>query len=214
MSVDKCWISSLDKNQSHFSFLLSLGFSKSRIKKYSFSKKWLEKKISNPIELPLSFVNQLMINPIYEGPIPKVLFEDEDFLVLDKPRNHHCHPQSYLETDTLLNYLRSIGSEVTSVNFESWDRGLLHRLDYETTGVLVFAKKENVLKEMRDQFHSAFHRKTYLALTTSAPKQNGKISIHVSESGEKGKKMKVVEEGQFAELNLRFREVSENRFFA
>lgn len=211
--MTKTEISILNKNQTIMEFLLGLGFSKSRIKNFSFSPKWLGSKVSNSIELPIDFINQNIVNPLFEGERPEILFEDGYFLVLWKPKNCHCQPHVYSETKTMVNFLRSINSKAGRINQGEMDRGLLHRLDFETDGVLVFCKEEDVYGDARKRFHQIFSEKVYLAITNEKPNQDGKISLQLSPFGEGRKKMKVTEQGDLAELELRSIQGEDGRFF-
>ena len=173
----------------------TLGSSGQLIKKFYSSKEQ-----SAPLEvrrvyrLPLALVNHLKINPTYIGPEVKILSETSDYIVLHKPYGVHCHPLSYTDKDTLLNFLATEGKwEALLVNQEHYDRGLLYRLDHDTSGVMVLAKNERALKSIRDNFNTAMKRKFYWAIVEGDFDKDGLWSHHFKPTGQKGAKQKVSE---------------------
>lgn len=104
-----------------------------------------------PLDLPLS-----------------ILLEDPHLLVLDKPAGLVIHPAPGHDQDTLVNALlhhcddlRGIGDELRP--------GIIHRLDRDTSGVLVVAKTEPALRALADQFAAHTTQKIYLALCWGTP---------------------------------------------
>ena len=100
-----------------------------------------------------------------------VLFEDDDILVVDKPAGRIVHPAPGHETGSLTEEL--VGSRPSMANVGSAERpGVVHRLDQDTSGVMVFAKTQAAYLDLRRQFES--HEtivKKYLAVLHGAPKQ-------------------------------------------
>ena len=100
-----------------------------------------------------------------------VLFEDDDILVVDKPAGRIVHPAPGHETGSLTEELVRRCPSMSGVG--SRERpGVVHRLDRETSGVMVFAKTQAAYLNLRRQFES--HRtigKKYLAVLHGAPKQ-------------------------------------------
>ena len=99
-----------------------------------------------------------------------VLFEDDDILVIDKPAGRIVHPAPGHETGSLTEELVRLCPQMAGVG--STERpGVVHRLDQETSGVMVFAKTQEAYRELRRQFEShTTIEKTYLAVLHSAPK--------------------------------------------
>lgn len=99
-----------------------------------------------------------------------VLFEDEAILVVDKPAGQIVHPAPGHETGALTDEFvaycpaaRAVGSAARP--------GVVHRLDRETSGVMVLAKTQGAYLGLRRQFESHKEvRKTYLAVCHGAPK--------------------------------------------
>ena len=100
-----------------------------------------------------------------------VLFEDADVVVVDKPAGRIVHPAPGHETGSLTEEL--VRRFPAMANVGSAERpGVVHRLDQDTSGVMVFAKTQAAYLNLRRQFES--HRtigKKYLAVLHGAPKQ-------------------------------------------
>lgn len=173
-----------------------LGSSNQGLKKY-FSSKQLARLVRNRdiLELPLDLVNHLFINPHYEGPEVRVLNETGNYLALHKPSGVHCHPHSYSDTNTILNFLAT--NKIFAplmVNEENYDRGLLYRLDLETSGVLILVKNPKLHEAARENFSSSVKRKFYWAIVNGDFDQEGLHTHFFRGSGAKGSKQKVSSE--------------------
>jgi len=99
----------------------------------------------------------------------KVLFEDETLLVIDKPANLPVHPAGKYYFNTLLVHLRSQGyTAPMDANKEFY---LVHRIDKETSGILVLTKTSETSAHLCDQFSGRTVKKTYLAIVKGVPKE-------------------------------------------
>lgn len=99
-----------------------------------------------------------------------VLFEDGEILVVDKPAGQIVHPAPGHETGALTDELVAYCPAMRGVGSESRP-GVVHRLDQDTSGVMVFAKTQAAYLNLRRQFESHKDiRKTYLAVCHGAPK--------------------------------------------
>jgi len=172
-------------------------FSKSFIKK-NFTKAQLSKRIlaKDEIDIPISVRNRGFINPNYSAPGIEILEEDDNFLALNKIAGIHGHPQSYLEDDTILNFIRNrYQFSFLSLSQETPESHLLYRLDKETSGVLIFAKNTNAYKEIRGEFKNVVKEKVYLAIVCGNFDKEGKHSHSLRATGKKGMKMESLEDG-------------------
>ena len=99
-----------------------------------------------------------------------ILYENERVLVIDKPAGLVVHPGAGNPRGTLANALAyRLGSAAD--RFETPGRpGIVHRLDKETSGVLVAAKDPAALEALQKQFRNRTAEKQYLALTAGAPR--------------------------------------------
>ena len=119
----------------------------------------------------------------------EILFEDEALLVVNKPAGVVVHPTSGNWRGTLLNgllaHLQSNGSG--SVNGEP---GLVHRLDKETSGVMVVAKTEQAHRALCSQFEKQAITRTYEALVHGRPmSDHGTIDVAIGRDSIDGKKV-------------------------
>lgn len=174
----------------------ALGCSGQLIKKF-YSSKEQDRKIRarDVSRLPLSLVNNLKINPEYLGPATSVIAETADWIAVHKPAGIHSHPLVYDDKDTLLNFLVSVGKwESLLTNPTNYDRGLLYRLDFETSGVLVLAKSEAFLARMRGEFATVMKNKFYWAVVEGEFDREGEHTQFFKASGPSGSKQKVSEE--------------------
>jgi len=106
-------------------------------------------------------------------PIP-ILYENRSVLAVDKPRGWMLVPFSWQTTNRSLQ--AAIVSSIAAGDFWARSRGLkflrfVHRLDADTTGILLFAKSQGAVEALGDLFESRRMEKTYLAVTATVPKQ-------------------------------------------
>lgn len=91
-----------------------------------------------------------------------ILFEDEAILVVDKPAGMVVHPAAGHITGTLVNAV--LGHSPNLLTGNTLRPGIVHRLDRDTSGLIVIAKQDAAMKELQRQFSSREVHKTYLAL--------------------------------------------------
>ena len=97
-------------------------------------------------------------------PIPlKVLFEDDDLIVVNKPPGLVVHPGAGHREHTLVNALLHHCLSLSGIGGQERP-GIVHRLDKETSGCLVVAKNDETHRELSAQFSARTVRKIYLAL--------------------------------------------------
>ncbi len=177
-----------------------------KLKKY-FSKAFLNQslKARQTLMLPLNFVNDGHISPDYIGVDLKILYEDENFFVFEKRANQHTHPLSYDEGDNCLSWLRKMHGDLLKVNRAHYDRGLLFRLDFETSGLLIYAKSDAIYEELREGFGELVKEKVYLSWLHGEFKDRADLRHSFSSSEAKGKRVMVADLGvheKVGELSL------------
>lgn len=195
-----------DKNISFYSLqefqsveamlLATFQCSKSKLKKY-FDKKFLNKNVPAHmhLELPINFINDGLINPLYQGPEIHLIAKDGPFIALDKPGNIHVHPLTYDEHDNCLSFIRERNLADLNINHDHYDRGLLYRLDYETSGVLIYVEDESAYQFLRANFENLFKEKVYFARVQGELKQKGRVENYLVASEARGSKIKVAAVG-------------------
>lgn len=100
---------------------------------------------------------------------PKIIFEDEQIIVVDKEAGMQIHPASGNHENTLINGL------VAYLNTKNEKVFLVHRLDKFTSGLVVFAKTEEASTFLNDAFSKKEAKRKYYALTWGAIKEPGTI---------------------------------------
>lgn len=111
-----------------------------------------------------------------------IVFEDEDVLLINKPAGLVVHPGSGNYNGTLLNgvayYLRQKNPDITEETLPRF--GLVHRIDKNTSGLLVLAKTHKAMRHLAKQFYDHTVQRKYVALVWGdMEKDEGTIVAHV-----------------------------------
>jgi 23S rRNA pseudouridine1911/1915/1917 synthase len=110
-----------------------------------------------------------MIEQLVPENIPlDVLYEDDWMMALNKQANLVVHPARGQWTGTLVNGLAYYGSKWSQLN-GNWRPGILHRLDRNTTGVILIAKADEAHWRLARQFENRTIQKTYMAIVHGIP---------------------------------------------
>ncbi len=124
-----------------------------------------------------------------------VLYEDAAILVLDKPAGLVVHPAPGHADGTLVNALLHHCDDLAGIGGEQRP-GIVHRLDRDTSGVMVVAKTEAALSSLISQFHDGTIQKTYQALLHGVPHPpEGRIETLIGRCPRDRKRMAVVAKG-------------------
>lgn len=100
-----------------------------------------------------------------------ILFEDDDLLVLNKPAGLVMHPGAGHQQHTLVNALLAHCKNLSGIGGQERP-GIVHRLDKETSGVVVVAKNDSTHRDLSKQFAARTMRKVYLALVAGVPRKS------------------------------------------
>jgi len=127
-----------------------------------------------------------------------ITYEDEDLLLVNKSPGMVVHPAYSNWTGTLVNALTYYFQNLpTSRNGESRP-GLVHRIDKDTSGLLVIAKNDYAMTYLARQFYDHTIERTYYALVWGVPKETaGTITGHIGRSAKDRKVMAVYPEGEY-----------------
>ncbi|MBM3205878.1 RluA family pseudouridine synthase [Candidatus Shapirobacteria bacterium] len=114
---------------------------------------------------------------------PQILFEDESLLVVDKPAGMVVNKAETTEGETTLQDWISKNFQFPLAQDETLRNGIVHRLDKETSGLLMVAKNKSVFEDLQRQFKERKVQKKYLALVHGQvmPRQ-GTIEASISRS--------------------------------
>lgn len=126
-----------------------------------------------------------------------ILFEDEDLILINKAAGMAVHPAPGSWQGTLVNaLLHHCQGQLPGIGGVERP-GIVHRIDKDTTGVLVVAKTEAAHKGLSDLFAAHDIDRTYLALTRGSPRPGaGSVTTDIARSARDRKKMAVVPDGE------------------
>ncbi|ADR24026.1 pseudouridine synthase, RluA family [Mycoplasma leachii PG50] len=120
-----------------------------------------------------------------------IIYQDDDLLVINKQNNITVHPSLNNTNNTIVNALLASDVELSSINGELRP-GIVHRIDKQTTGLLIIAKNDKTHKLLSEMFKSHRIYKEYLAIVTGVIKPNkGLIDAPIGRSQTDRKKMSV-----------------------
>ena len=129
----------------------------------------------------------------------EILFEDSYLLVLSKPPGLVVHPGSGNQTGTLVNGLLYHCQAIAGVGDDAVMPGIVHRLDKDTSGLMVVAKEEGTHRKLVDAFKARMVDKQYLALLHGILEQKtGRIVAAIGRHPVHRQKMAIKEDGRYA----------------
>ncbi len=149
----------------------------------------------------------LDIAPAPDIPV-EVVYEDDDLLIVDKPSGLVVHPAPGHSADTLVNALlaRAGGSEYGGIAGVSRP-GIVHRLDRDTSGLLMVAKHDGAQASLMAQLKARRIKKTYLALVQgSVSAAIGRIEAPIGRDPKRRTRMGVVADGRPSVTGYRVKE--------
>ena len=127
-----------------------------------------------------------------------VLFEDEDLVVIDKPAGLVVHPAAGHTDQTLVNALLFRVKDLSGIGGEIRP-GIVHRLDKDTSGVMVIAKNDEAHRALTAAWNTDAVRKEYLALVYGTPSAlRGTVDAPIARDPRDRKRMAVVASGRRA----------------
>lgn len=137
------------------------------------------------------------IAPFTPEPIPiDVVFEDDDLVVVNKPAGLVVHPGAGVPTGTLANALAYHFAQLSG-HAGTTRPGLVHRLDKDTSGLIVVAKKEDIHEKLAEQFRDRQVFKSYVALAHGCVKDDsGQIDQPLGRDPRHRTRMTVVRGGR------------------
>jgi len=128
----------------------------------------------------------------------EILYEDEDVAVVNKPCGMVVHPAPGNETGTLVNALLYAMDDLSGIGGVKRP-GIVHRLDKDTSGLLMIAKNDQAHESLSGQLRERTMDKRYLAVVEGEMKEpSGRIEQPVARSKKDRKKMAIDPEGRYA----------------
>src|SRR5436190_676495 len=184
---------------------------------------WSRSRLQRLIENEDVLVNETAVKPSYkiresddvevdliEVPVARfepenipldIVFEDEYLAVINKPAGMVVHPGAGVQSGTLANAIAwHFKFEISDLKLQRKERvGIVHRLDKDTSGLIVVAKDEETAEALSTQFHEREVYKSYVALVHGSPDQNtGKIEAAIGRNKHNRLRMKVATSGRSA----------------
>lgn len=161
-------------------------------------KSGFELKEGDAVEFTLPEPKTLDVEPNGEIKL-NIVYEDEHFAVINKPQGMVVHPaSSYQKNDTLVNALLADLDKLSSINGVIRP-GIVHRLDKDTSGLIVVAKTDEAHKSLASQIEKKTARRIYFGLCDGNFKEdNGTIDAPIARNKRDRKKMGVDPDGRRA----------------
>jgi 23S rRNA pseudouridine1911/1915/1917 synthase len=121
-----------------------------------------------------------------------VIFENDDLMIVNKPAGMVVHPAPGHDQGTLVNAVLGHDPEIEGIGGEERP-GIVHRLDKDTSGLIVVAKNERAHRWLTEQFKERRVEKTYLALVDGKPPTpTGRVEAPIGRDLKDRKKMAIV----------------------
>ena len=129
----------------------------------------------------------------------QIIYEDNDIIVVNKPKGLVVHPANGNPDGTLVNAIMAICKDSLSGIGGEIRPGIVHRLDKDTSGLLIVAKNDKAHINMSEQIKDRKVKKTYIALVRgTVPENEATINMPIGRSTKDRKKMAVVKNGKEA----------------
>lgn len=138
-----------------------------------------------------------------------ILFENDDLLVVNKPAGMVVHPAAGHASGTLVNAVLGYDPDLEGIGGEERP-GVVHRLDKETSGLILLAKNERAHRWLQDQFRLRNVEKTYLALVDGRPPTpSGRVEAPIGRDPKNRKRMAIVPPGKGREAVSEYKTLEE-----
>lgn len=143
----------------------------------------------------LSIPEAVEAEPVPQDIPVDILYQDEDIVVVNKPAGLVVHPGAGVADGTLVNALLYKCHDLSGIGGVRRP-GIVHRIDKETSGILVAAKNDNAHKNLCAQFAEHSIERTYFAFVFGVPNPiNGTVEGNIGRSPYDRKKMAVIAKG-------------------
>ena len=134
----------------------------------------------------------------------EIIYEDNDIIVVNKPKGMVVHPANGNLDGTLVNAIMAICKDSLSGIGGEIRPGIVHRLDKDTSGLLIVAKNDKAHVNMSEQIKNHEVKKTYIALVRGTVKENeATIDMPIGRSTSDRKKMAVNKNGKNAVTHIK-----------
>ena len=185
--LDKYLANNTDNSRSTIIKMLECGFIRvnGKLEKASY-----KVKVNDCIELEDGFIEETNIKPVKMD--INIVYEDDDLMVVDKPSGLVVHPGSGNYENTLVNGLMHYTQSLSDINGEERP-GIVHRIDKDTSGLLVIAKNNKSHAILSDYFkkHDNIKREYIALICGNFPHDSATIDAPIGRDPKDRKKMTV-----------------------
>lgn len=152
-------------------------------------------KENDKIEIPpIEDTEKIKIEP--ENIPLEIVYEDEDMCVVNKPSGMLTHPTNNEKSGTLVNaLLYKFGQNLSDINGE-FRRGILHRLDRNTSGLLMIAKNNKIHEYLANEIKEHHITKRYRAIVKGVIEKDEEINLPIGRNPKQPHKMMVTPDGK------------------
>ena len=177
-------------------------------------KKNLKLSYGDTIKVDTSKLESLEMSELKKWEYPlEVIYEDDDFAIINKPFGVISHPTSNNKNQTLVNILLNQFEDKLSSHPDPLRPGIVHRLDKDTTGVMIIPFNEYAHWKIADQFKNRTIQKEYIALTWGEwAEDEGLIENKLSRSKKNPLKYQSSMEGRVA--TSKFKLINKGKYFS
>ena len=149
--------------------------------------------LRNEDEIAINYVEEVQ-EALPEDLNLDIVYEDEDVIIVNKPNGMVVHPAAGNYTGTLVNGLMHHSKNLSTINGE-FRPGIVHRIDAETTGLLMVAKNDKAHQGLAKQLEEKTTHRVYWALVWGEIKnESGTVDAPIGRDPKDRKKMAVVSE--------------------
>lgn len=155
--------------------------------------------LKNGQKIEIEMILPEKISTAAEENVPfEIVYQDGDLAVINKPQGVVVHPSSTTKSGTLVNGLLSKIKDLSGINGELRP-GIVHRIDKDTSGLLVIAKNDFAHVDLAEQIKNKTCHRNYLALLEGNLKDDqGRIETYLKRDPKDRKKMSVQKDGRIA----------------
>jgi len=158
-------------------------------------------KLDDVVEIDESYKVEQDINPVEMD--LNIVYEDEDIMVINKPSGLVVHPGNGNTNNTLVNGLMYYTNELSDIGGNE-RVGIVHRLDKDTSGLMLVAKSNKAHEILSDDFkNKRVYREYYALLNGVFPSDTAFIDAPIGRSKDNFNKMEVRSDGKDARTNLK-----------
>lgn len=167
-------------------------------------------KVSNLDNITIVMPEPMMLNVLPEDLNLDIVYEDEDLVVINKPKGMVVHPAPGVYTGTLVNGLLHHCDNLSGINGVIRP-GIVHRIDKDTTGIIVVAKNDDAHAFLSDQFKEHSIKREYYALVEGKfMKTEGSVDKPLGRHKRDRIKMAIVSDGKRAVTHYKVLEQYDN----